>query len=171
MQLEGENFKTDGTFSPWAMDEGLEAFFDESQKDGERNLQWERPRVDGCKSYTLDPEWMAVSFSDDGMGIPPENMDKLFEPLFTTKTKGIGLGMERVVGEGFEPPFRKSQTSCLLDDPTLKHSTRCSAFLERVVGEGFEPPFPDPESDVLPIRRSHSKKTKKRGGVNPRALR
>jgi signal transduction histidine kinase len=27
------------------------------------------------------------------MGILPENMGKLFEPLFTTKTKGIGLGL------------------------------------------------------------------------------
>jgi len=29
----------DGTFSPWAMDEGLNAFFKDSQKDGERNIR------------------------------------------------------------------------------------------------------------------------------------
>jgi signal transduction histidine kinase len=34
-----------------------------------------------------------VSISDTGMGIPPENIDKIFEPLFTTKAKGIGLGL------------------------------------------------------------------------------
>jgi signal transduction histidine kinase len=36
---------------------------------------------------------IAVAVQDTGVGIPPENMGKLFEPLFTTKTKGIGLGL------------------------------------------------------------------------------
>ena len=40
------------------------------------------------------PEWVAVSVADTGVGIPGENLDKLFEPLlFTTKAKGIGLGL------------------------------------------------------------------------------
>jgi signal transduction histidine kinase len=39
------------------------------------------------------PEWVTVSFADTGMGIPEENLGKLFEPLFTTKAKGIGLGL------------------------------------------------------------------------------
>jgi signal transduction histidine kinase len=38
-------------------------------------------------------EWVAISFADTGVGIPKENLDKLFEPLFTTKAKGIGLGL------------------------------------------------------------------------------
>jgi signal transduction histidine kinase len=36
---------------------------------------------------------ISVSISDTGIGIPPENMKRLFEPLFTTKTKGVGLGL------------------------------------------------------------------------------
>jgi signal transduction histidine kinase len=34
-----------------------------------------------------------VSIKDTGVGIPPENLTKIFQPLFTTKTKGIGLGL------------------------------------------------------------------------------
>ena len=34
-----------------------------------------------------------VSVADTGVGIAPENMEHLFEPLFTTKARGIGLGL------------------------------------------------------------------------------
>jgi signal transduction histidine kinase len=39
---------------------------------------------------------VAVSFADTGVGIPEENLEKLFEPLFTTKAKGVGLGLALV---------------------------------------------------------------------------
>jgi signal transduction histidine kinase len=38
-------------------------------------------------------EWVAVSFTDTGVGISEESLGKLFEPLFTTKAKGVGLGL------------------------------------------------------------------------------
>jgi len=34
-----------------------------------------------------------VVFSDSGVGIAPGNLDKVFEPMFTTKLRGIGLGL------------------------------------------------------------------------------
>jgi signal transduction histidine kinase len=42
---------------------------------------------------TRDPHWLAISITDTGVGIPRENLEKVFEPLFTGKAKGIGLGM------------------------------------------------------------------------------
>jgi len=38
-------------------------------------------------------QWLALSITDTGCGISEENMKKMFEPLFTTKKKGIGLGL------------------------------------------------------------------------------
>jgi signal transduction histidine kinase len=37
--------------------------------------------------------WVQIAVKDTGSGITPENMKKIFEPLFTTKAKGIGLGL------------------------------------------------------------------------------
>jgi signal transduction histidine kinase len=45
------------------------------------------------KSESPSPEWVTVSISDTGVGISEDKMKKLFEPLFTTKAKGIGLGL------------------------------------------------------------------------------
>ena len=37
--------------------------------------------------------FISIAFKDTGVGIPKENIDKLFTPLFSTKTKGLGLGL------------------------------------------------------------------------------
>ncbi len=34
-----------------------------------------------------------IAFEDTGVGIEPENLSKIFEPLFTTKAQGTGLGL------------------------------------------------------------------------------
>jgi signal transduction histidine kinase len=45
------------------------------------------------RSGTKDNGDVMIGISDTGEGIPEENLDKVFEPLFTTKAKGIGLGL------------------------------------------------------------------------------
>lgn len=39
---------------------------------------------------------VSISVSDNGVGISDENKDKVFEPKFTTKTSGMGLGLAMV---------------------------------------------------------------------------
>jgi signal transduction histidine kinase len=40
-----------------------------------------------------DGQWIHLSIEDSGMGISPEDIDKLFDPFFSTKERGIGLGL------------------------------------------------------------------------------
>lgn len=40
-----------------------------------------------------EPKEVIVEIEDSGSGIPQENISKIFEPLFTTKPTGTGLGL------------------------------------------------------------------------------
>nr|WP_246559298.1 ATP-binding protein [Geoanaerobacter pelophilus] len=49
-----------------------------------------------------DKNQFELTFADEGTGINPEELDKIFQPYFTTKEAGIGLGLaitERIIRE------------------------------------------------------------------------
>jgi PAS domain S-box-containing protein len=46
------------------------------------------------RAYTVTEDHLvSIVIEDTGGGISPENLTKIFEPLFTTKARGIGLGL------------------------------------------------------------------------------
>ena len=50
---------------------------------------------DGKLTITINTEdkWVTVDVSDTGCGIPTEDMDKIFDPFYTTKPVGQGVGL------------------------------------------------------------------------------
>jgi len=43
--------------------------------------------------FSKDESHTIIRISDDGPGIPPDKIDKIFDPLFTTRQIGTGLGL------------------------------------------------------------------------------
>ena len=46
-----------------------------------------------CIELSANGNTMTVLFADEGPGIPNETLNKIWEPFFTTKDKGSGLGL------------------------------------------------------------------------------
>ena len=74
-------------------------------------------------NFSQEENNISVSFIDSGPGIPNEIQDKIFEPKFTTKTKGKGLGL------------------ALAWQIVLNHSGKISLVKERVMGAEFKMTF------------------------------
>jgi signal transduction histidine kinase len=55
---------------------------------------------------------LLLEISDTGPGIPPERLQRIFEPLFTTKARGLGLGLwvSRTLAEANNADIRVSST-------------------------------------------------------------
>jgi CheY-like chemotaxis protein len=53
------------------------------------NRSFEKPE----KNRLAPGEYLAVTMIDMGRGIPPENLGRVFDPFFTTRPNGSGLGL------------------------------------------------------------------------------
>src|SRR5262245_53637481 len=50
-------------------------------------------RVLSVKTTLNEPDGVHVSIEDTGIGIDPSNVNQIFNPLFTTKEHGMGMGL------------------------------------------------------------------------------
>jgi len=69
----------------------------------QNSLYWleQTPSTSRKIMVTVDrksPNHLEIMFSDSGPGVPVENRDLIFEPYFSTKSEGVGLGLS-IVGE------------------------------------------------------------------------
>ena len=75
-------------------------------------LNNDKARLDSIRSSKQ--EWIEISISDNGPGIPIEAREKVFVPNFTTKNTGAGLGLpiskNIIEGSGGKITFRTSES-------------------------------------------------------------
>jgi two-component system, LuxR family, sensor histidine kinase TtrS len=63
-----------------------------------RNAQDAMPHLAGELTITTarsadDPSTVAITVCDNGAGVSPENLPRLFDAFFTTKSNGLGVGL------------------------------------------------------------------------------
>jgi CheY-like chemotaxis protein len=94
-----------------------------------RNMVFDKEHADF--QVDLKPgEYVQLSISDTGTGMPPEVRDRVFEPFFTTKEKGrgTGLGLAMVYG------FVKQSGGHVTVESEIGHGTTINLYFPRADG-------------------------------------
>jgi len=94
-----------------------------------RNMVFDEQHAD-FHSELQAGEYVQLSISDTGTGMPPEVRDRVFEPFFTTKEKGrgTGLGLPMVYG------FVKQSGGHVTIYSEVGHGTTINLYLPRAEG-------------------------------------
>ena len=87
---------------------------------------------------SADPEWVHLTVSDTGTGIPTEVRPHLFEPFFTTKPEGKGTGLGLAICHG----IIQSHGGTIDVESDLGHGSTFSVHLPRLVREETVPSTP-----------------------------
>lgn len=88
-------------------------------------IQPEDPRI---TVYVFsEGDMVSISVTDNGVGISEENKEKIFEPKFTTKSSGMGLGLAMV------KKIIESYDGSIVSESTIDNGTRFKVSFPKVI--------------------------------------
>ena len=90
-------------------------------------------------------DYVLLSVADSGVGIPPERLDRVFEPFYTTKEvgRGTGLGLSQVYG------FVEQSGGHVGIDTAVGAGTTVMIYLPKAEGMALGRETPDPPGEEL----------------------
>ena len=94
----------------------------------------DRTRVLSIKTQMDESDDVLITVADCGTGLDPKNMNRIFEAFFTTKPKGMGMGLSicRSIVEAHGG--RLWATPRILTEPSFMFNCRRSRWTGDVVG-------------------------------------
>ena len=101
-------------------------------------------RMPAVRSHpAVDGDFVTVSVRDSGHGIPADEIDRIFEPFYTTKGvgQGTGLGLSQVFG------FAKQSGGEILVDSEVGQGAVFTLYLPRATSQAARPEEPAEEID------------------------
>lgn len=87
-------------------------------------------------------EGWQVNFSDNGIGVPPENLAKIFDPFFTSKDVGKGMGL----GLSITHQILEAHRALIEVDSRPGRFTRFRIVFPKITGDVETNPDPEAES-------------------------
>jgi CheY-like chemotaxis protein len=93
----------------------------------------------------LNGEFVALSVTDTGSGIPRDILDRIFEPFFTTKgaEKGTGLGLSQIYG------FSRRSGGAVVVDSVVNRGTKVTIYLPRSRAPGLDAEVTETISQIV----------------------
>ncbi|WP_241488785.1 hybrid sensor histidine kinase/response regulator [Shimia sp. SK013] len=97
-------------------------------------------------------KYVTISVTDQGVGIPPDKLQKVFEPFYTTKRTGEGTGLGLSTAYGIV----KQTGGYIFIDSTVGEGTRFSLMFPAYLGEGEPAPVETIERTAMEPTLSHN---------------